>query len=140
MYENLMCVTHYGPAGVDFGTGGSADAISFRGPKGMKGILLDVGVANITEAFAGTTTDGQVQVGTDADNDANALLNVATGANSAIGDTFNTSNDTDALIDVELDADTQYEITCVVGTGGTPAGIGTPYVVVGWYGSVPQPQ
>ena len=67
MYENLMCVTHYGPAGVDFGTGGSADAISFRGPKGMKGILLDVGVANITEAFAGTTTDGQVQVGIDVD-------------------------------------------------------------------------
>lgn len=132
-YDNGNATTHYGPAGVDFGTGGSADAISFRGPAGKKGRLIDVGVCNITEAFAGDTTDGQVQIGTDADNDAYALLNVAAGATSAIGDTFNTSNDTDAIIDANLPADTQIEMTCVVGTGGTPAGIGTPYCVVIWY-------
>ena len=137
-YENLMCVSHYGPVAVDFGTGGSADAISFRGPKGMKGILLDIGVANITEAFAGDTTDGQVTIGSDADPDAYGLLNVGAGATSAVGDTYNTSNDTDAILDQEIPADTQIEMTCVVGTGGTPAGIGTPYCVVGWYGSVPQ--
>ena len=137
-YENPLVITHYGPAAVDFGTGGSADALSFRGPVGMKGNLIDVGVCNITEAFAGDTTDGQVAIGTDADNDANALLNVAAGATSAVGDTFNTSNDSDAILDVELDADTQYEMTCVVGTGGTPAGIGTPYCVVAWYGSQAQ--
>lgn len=137
-YPNLMPVTHYGPAGVDFGTGGSAGAISFRGPDGMKGILLDVGVCNITEAFVGTTTDGQVAVGTDADPDAYALLNVSNGANSEIGDTFNTTNDPDAIIQPQLPADTQIEVDCIIATGGTPAGIGTPYVVVGWYGSVPQ--
>ena len=104
----------------------------------MKGNLVDVGVCNITEAFAGNTTDGQVQLGVDGDLDAYALLNVAAGANSAIGDTFNTSGDTDAILAVELPADTQVEMTCVVGTGGTPAGIGTPYAVVAWYGSQPQ--
>ncbi len=133
-YENPYTVTHYGPAGVDFGTSGSSGAISFKGPAGMKGILLDVGVANITEAFVGSTTDGQVLVGIDGTTNKYATLNVANGATSAIGDTFNTSDDTNAITDRELPADTQVEITCVVGTGGTPAGIGTPYAVVGWYG------
>lgn len=132
-YDNPIVITHYGPAGVDFGTGGSSGAISFRGPAGMKGRILDLGVCNITEAFAGDTTDGQLLVGTDADTDANALMNIAAGATSAVGDTYNTSNDTDAIIDADLAADTQYEVTCVVGTGGVPAGIGTPYVVVGYF-------
>jgi len=137
-YENPLVITHYGPAGVDFGTGGSAGAISFRGPNGMEGNLIDVGVCNITEAFVGTTTDGQVAVGTDADPDAYALLNVANGTSSEIGDTFNTTNDTDAILAVKIPADTQIEIDCIVGTGGTPAGIGTPYAVVAWYGSQAQ--
>jgi hypothetical protein len=132
-YENPIVITHYGPAGVDFGTGGSSGAISFRGPAGHKGRLIDVGVANITEAFAGDTTDGQLLVGTDADTDAYALLNVAAGATSAIGDTFNAALDSDAIISANIPADAQIEVTAVVGTGGTPAGIGTPYVVVGWY-------
>ncbi len=133
-YERPYVVTHYGPAGIDFGTGGSSGAISFKGPDGMKGILLDVGVANITEAFVGTTSDGQVLIGIDGQTNRYATLNVANGAASAIGDTFNTSDDKNAIVDRELPADTQVEITCIVGSGGGPAGIGTPYAVVGWYG------
>lgn len=81
----------------------------------------------------GDTTDGQVLVGIDGDTDAYATLNVAAGAESAIGDTFNTSNDADAITEQNLPADTQVEITAVVSTGGVPAGIGTPYAVIGWY-------
>ncbi len=132
-YDQQIVTTHYGPAGVDFGTGGSAGAISFRGPAGMKGQILDVGVCNITEAFVGTTSDGQVAVGDDTTQAAYALLNVANGSDSAIGDTFNASLDSDAITGTHIAEDTQVEIDCIVGVGGTPAGIGTPNVVVGWY-------
>lgn len=132
-YDNQIVTTHYGPADVDFGTGGSSGAISFRGPAGMKGQILDVGVCNITEAFVGTTADGQVAVGDDLSQASYALLNVSNGANSAIGDAFNASLDPDAITGTHITEDTQVEVDCIVGIGGTPAGIGTPYVVVGWY-------
>lgn len=126
-YENPSTVTfQFGQH--DFGAG--AGALSFKLPKGKKGRLIDVGVTNITETFTNTTTPAYFRVGTSGDADAYAQLNLAT---AAATDTFNTVDDTDAIIEDALPADTQIEVTMVAPTGGTPAGIGTPYVVVEVY-------
>ena len=126
-YENPSCVTfQFGSH--DFGAG--AGALSFKLPKGKVGRLVDVGVTNITETFTATTTPAYFRVGTGADADAYAELNMST---AAATDTWNTVDDTNAIISSTLPADTQIEVTMVAPTGGTPAGIGTPYVVVEFY-------
>lgn len=112
----------------DFGAG--AGALSFKLPKGKKGRLIDVGVFGITEAFSATTTPAYFRVGTASDADAYAELNLGT---AAATDTYNTVDDPDAIIDADLPADTQIEVTMVAPTGGTPAGIGVPFVVVEIY-------
>jgi hypothetical protein len=123
-YDNPSTVT-FSFGAHDFGAGDGAK--SFKLPKGYRGRLIDVGITNITEAFTNTTTAGFVRVGTDADADKYAQLNAGT---TGIGDTVNTVDDTDAIIDPDLPADTQIEVALVAPTGGTPAGIGEAYVVV----------
>lgn len=126
-YDNPSTVTF--SFGVhDFGAG--AGAKSFKLPKGKRGRLIDVGVTNISEAFTNTTTAGFVSIGTADDADKYALLNCGT---TGIGDTVNTVDDADAIIDKDLPADTQIEVALVAPTGGTPAGIGEAYAVVEVY-------
>lgn len=49
---------------------GGSDAVSYvLGPKGKKGWLWDVGVYNVTEAFAGATLTPGIKVGTESDDD-----------------------------------------------------------------------
>lgn len=126
-YDNPSTVT-FAFGAHDFGAG--AGALSFKLPKGKRGRLVDVGVFNITEAFTNTTTPAYVRVGTASDADAYAQLDCGT---AAISDTRNTVDDTDAIIDADLPADTQIEVTFAAPTGGTPAGIGEAYVVVEIY-------
>lgn len=109
----------------DFGAG--AGALSFKLPKGLRGRIVDVGVMNITETFTQVTTPAYVNVGTSADADAYASLNMGA---AAATNTWNTVDDTDAIINADIPADTQIEVTFVAPTGGTPAGIGTAFVVV----------
>ena len=126
-YDNPLVITHQF-ASHDFGAG--AGATSFKAPNGYThGRIIDVGVIDITETFTATTTAAFVRVGTAADADAYAELAMAT---AAATDTFNTQDDTDAIIEADID-DTQVEVTYVAPTGGTPAGIGRPYVVVAWF-------
>jgi aldehyde:ferredoxin oxidoreductase len=127
-YSHPETIT-YQFASHDFGAG--AGATSFKGPKGKSGVLRDIGVKDVTETFSNTTTAAFVRVGTSGDADAYAEANLGT---TAATDTFVAShNDTDAIINRELPADTQIEVTYVAPTGGTPAGIGCPYVVVDWF-------
>lgn len=116
----------------DFGAGALANA-SFKGPKGKKGRLIDIEVSNITEAFANDTSGGEVRVGTTGDADAYAQMAVADA--TAIGDVFRaTQDDTDAIIDADLPADTQIEVTATQCVDGTlAAGIADVVVVVDWY-------
>lgn len=106
----------------------SNSAGSFKLPKGKQGRLVDIGVTNVTTLFTAVTTGAFVRVGTTGDADAYAQLG-SLGA-LATTDTFNTVDDPDAIIDQYLPADTQIEVTFVAPTGGSPAGVGTPYVVV----------
>ena len=110
---------------------GTPKVFSFKGPTGKQGTIVDVGV-EVTETFACDSTEASFQVGTTADQNAYAQLNITDG--TALTDTFNIQNDTNAIIDEALPADTQIECTPVVGVdSGTEAGIGYPYIVVAWY-------
>lgn len=111
----------------DFGAGG--DALAIKGPVGKTGRLVDIGVA-VTETFNQVTTPGYVRLGTGADPDAYAELNMAAAADT---DYYNTQDDTDAIITETLPADTQIEVALVAPTGGTPAGIGHVHISVLWY-------
>jgi len=112
---------------VDFGAGDSAHAI--KAPAGYpNGRLLDVGVA-VSETFTETTTQGFVRVGTAADPDAYAELQMGT---AAATDFYNTQDDTDAIISEDV-TNTQIEVACIAPTGGTPAGIGDVHILIDWF-------
>lgn len=126
-YSNGLTITYTFPS-IDFGAGNSASAI--KAPYGYsKGRIDDIGVA-VTETFTQTTTPAYVRIGTASDADAYAQLNMAAAANT---DYYNTQNDTDAIINADVD-DTQLEVAFVAPTGGTPAGIGTVNITVTWFG------
>ena len=108
---------------------GVGTAWSFKGPKGKKGRIIDVGM-HITETFTATTLAGMVLVGTAADPNYYAQLEMGLAADT---DFWNVDDDPDAILIEALPADTQVEVTHSAPTGGTPAGIGWPVVVVEWY-------
>ena len=111
--------------------GGTPTAYSFKGPTGMQGTIIDIGI-EVTETFACDSLEACFNVGTSSDADAYAKLNITDG--TAITDTFNIQNDTNAIIAEAIPADTQIECLPVAGTDGTSVtGQGYTYVVVEWY-------
>jgi len=129
-YSNPVTTRIQSGAVQDMGNG-TPTVFSFKGPTGMKGTIIDVGI-EVTETFACDSTEASFQVGTTGDANAYCQLNVTDG--TALTDTFNIQNDTNAIIAEAIPADTQIECTPVVGVdSGTEAGIGYPYVVVEWY-------
>ena len=128
-YENpYVCTYTFEP--VDFGAGTYAGSI--KAPAGFtKGRILDVGVFEITETFACDSTTGKVLLGTSGDADAYALLDIADG--TAATNTYNTQDDSDAIISADV-TNAQIELTtiqCV--DGSAAAGIASPFVVIAWY-------
>jgi hypothetical protein len=120
----------------DFGAGAGTGSI--KAPVGKtRGRILDIGITNITEAFTDDTTAAYFQVGDGTDVDKYCQLEVANGTGSGIGDTYNTRDDTDAIIEADIIVSDltggQLEFNYVAPTGGTPAGIGSPYIAVRWY-------
>lgn len=113
----------------DFGNAG--ESLSITGPKGKGGRLIAVHVA-ATETFTATTTAGRVDVGTAADTDAYASFNLGTLADTDSASTDDGTTDTDAIIDADIPADTQVEVTFVAPTGGTPAGKGFVSIIIDW--------
>lgn len=117
----------------DFGTAG--EALAIKPPAGYsRGRILDVGIA-VTETFAGTSTSGFVRIGTAADPDAYAELNITAAGDGAAADTnyFNTLDDPDAIIEADIPSATQLEVAFVAPTGGTAAGMGFVHIVIRWY-------
>lgn len=115
---------------MDFGAAAGVTTHYLATPAGKKGNLKDIGVV-LTEVTAWTTTDGLVQLGTEADADAYAQLEIASG--SLVNTNFNTGDDPDAIIDIEIPADTPLVMRLTEGTGGSLTGQGKPYVVIDWY-------
>lgn len=110
---------------------GSTSAQSFKGPAGKKGVLVDIHVA-CTTLFTAVTTAAFVDVGTAADIDYNAHFGLGTlAATDAILLTGSTGS-LAALIEPNIAADTQVEVTFTAPTGGSPAGVGTVTITVDW--------
>ena len=116
----------------DFGANAD-EVISFRGPPGYQGTVLNIGVS-VTEAFACTTTPAQVLVGTAADPDAYGRLNIADLA--ADVDFFDVSDDTDAISAAAvalIPADQLIQVTLVQSTDNTAdTGQGHPRITIFW--------
>lgn len=128
-YANPHQRITYAYAGIDFGAGDKA--ASFQGPKNMVGKLRDIVLPNCTEVFNSVTTEAQIKIGTASNDDAYALANLG---DLAATDTFVASqDDTDAIIDDAIPADTQVEVAFIAPTGGTPTGIADVQIVVDWY-------
>ena len=135
MSYNRLDVVKYDFAAFDFGAAGGDLTQGIKPPAGYeRGRILDVGVEQITEAFAGTTKDAQVRVGTSSGDATYCLLNVPSG--TAIGDVANTRDDTNAIVEPgivvsDLTGD-QLEVTLDEATG-TPTGQASSYVIIGWF-------
>jgi hypothetical protein len=99
----------------DFG-GGAAEDFSFRLPTGFKGRLVKIGVA-ITEAFSCDASNASVELGVSGNTDAYAKLTIADGA--ADKDFFDETDDADAILAEDIDADTLLLVTLTNGTDGT---------------------
>jgi len=128
-YDNPRTCTYSFPL-VDFGAGAGPYYYAIKGPDGHVGRIVDVGIS-VQETTVFATDLGHIQLGTAADPDAYAKLNIATA--TAVKTVFNTGDDTDAIIAADVPADTDIVVTCTEGTGDGLAGQGVPYVVIDWF-------
>lgn len=129
---------HYNFPLLDFGTAGEDYYVV--GPKGKKGKLVDYGVHHCTETFTDTTTAATVSVGTAASAAVfGAALSLGTLAADAGSKSVRTSyraaeDIEDYILDAGLSmpADTKLRLVCVAPTGGTPAGMAHPFMIIDW--------
>ena len=123
-YSNPIPLVFTNSTAGDFGDG-TPTPWSFKGPKGKKGMLKDIGI-HVTEVFLGDQVTGKVLVGTTADPNYYGQLEIADG--TAATDTYNDQDDSDCVIIEALPADTQLEVTFVgVNAAGTDSGQGFVY-------------
>lgn len=130
MYDNDKIYTITLPEW-DFGDGNTVDKVGAKLPPGYKGDLIGIGV-RVTETFAVDTTAAILKVGTAADDNAYAQLEIA----DATADTafFDQTDDTDAIIahttEGQIAAAEEFLIEGVAGAdAGTAAGKGIPELV-----------
>lgn len=119
----------------DFGAGDGT--INIVGPAGANGKLMDYGVQNTTEVFNAVTTAATIAVGTAADPDAYgeefSLGTTATASGLTVRSSTSVKSAIDAIIvDQNIPADTALRMTLTGPTGGTPTGIGQPFIVIDW--------
>jgi hypothetical protein len=129
---------HYTFPVLDFGAG--AEIYYVLGPKGRKGKLVDYGIHHVTEAFTTDTLPAYVSVGTAADPDAyGEELGMGTSAidvgSKSVRTSFRDPDDIALYIldaGLSLPADTKVGLHCTSPTGGTPAGIAQPFMIIDW--------
>ena len=110
---------------------GATSAQSIKGPAGKKGVLVDIHVS-CTTLFTAVTTQAYVDVGTAADIDYNAHFGLSTLAATDSISLLGSTGSLAALIEPNIAADTQVEVTFTAPTGGSPAGVGTVQIVIDW--------
>lgn len=129
---------HYLFDTLDFGTAGETYYVT--GPKGRKGKLVDYGIHHCTETFNAVTTPATVSVGSAADPDAyGEELSMGTFAADAgsksVRTTYRDPADIATYIlpaGLSLPAGTKVGLVCVAPTGGTPAGMACPFMIIDW--------
>lgn len=112
---------------IDFGA--ASESTSITGPKGKTGVLKWIHVS-CTETFADGT--GDVQVGTAGDADAYAKFALGTLADTDSASTDDATTDTDAIIDPDIPADTQVEVTFTQPAAGAQTGKGYVTICIDW--------
>lgn len=122
---------------LDFGTAG--EVYSIKGPKGKAGRIYDYGVDAPLETFTATTLPAYVSVGSVADADLYGD-EISMGTLAADGGSKSLRTEYTAvqimagavLLDPTVPADTVIALHCTAPTGGTPAGMAHPYVIIDW--------
>lgn len=132
--------------------GATTESQKYFGPKGKKGLVIDIDV-DITADMVGTTTVPEICVGTSQGDASYARFRlgtaVGTGYTSAGGSRRATQVGGNAVLDdtpvyedftghvklrtTYIPADTEFFISRVAGTGGTPAGTGRSRVLIVWF-------
>lgn len=109
------------------------------GPKGKAGRVYDFGVMHVTETFNEVTTAALISVGTIADPNAYAeAISMGSAAVDSGGVSYRNSQTLTEIIAAEvalspeIPADTIIGLHVVANTGGTPAGIAIPFLVIDW--------
>lgn len=130
--------TKYVAANVDFGAGTTTH--EFVGPKGKRGLLVDYGVEDVTEAFNAVTTAANIAIGTTSDADAYGeefglgTTGADAGGKSVLSTYRRGSDEYEdyVLPGTIIPADTVVRMTCTAPTGGTPAGIASAFMEIIW--------
>lgn len=121
-----------------FDFGGGADGLRrFHLPKGKSGLIMDVGVFDVTEVFNGGTLMPGIRIGTEADDDAYmddwllGAVTVASGGKSALG-TYDAGDAAFAalFVDRKIVKDVAVRVTLLAATGSGLTGIATAFVDV----------
>lgn len=124
---------HYQSEALDIGAG--AKTLKIKGPKGAAGRIYDYGITNVTEAFTADTLPSYVSVGDGSDADAYgeevSLATTAIGSLASLRTTYRTDQ-MDTYLVGDIPADQEVTVTATAPTGGTPAGIGSLFLVVDW--------
>lgn len=129
-YDNAMRITYTTGA---ITTTAAAATLALRGPKGKRGRLEDVIARCTTTHVLGTTTPTKLQIGiTGTLEKFGVFLPGAMTAPTAqtLTDDPGASN---IAAGVEIAEGEVVLLTTVANTGGTPAGVITYDVVIGWY-------
>lgn len=131
--------------------GATTESQQYYGPKGKKGLVVDIDVY-ITATMVGTTTVPEIVVGATSGASEYARFRLGTTATAGYAATapFRASvvgghtlqDDTPVFEDFTahvklrtalMPADTIFFITRVAGVGGTPAGTGPSRVIIEWF-------
>ena len=129
MYDDVKFLTVALPE-FDFSFG--SEVLSFRLPTTWPARLIKIGLA-VTVDFACDTTEADIQLGTAADPNAYAELNITDGTTNE--DFFDETDDTNAILAADIPAGTLIEVGLNVGTdSGTAAGKGMPMFFFEMYG------
>ena len=128
--------------------GNSTLTFNYIGPFGREGHVEDI-VADITTAMVGTSTVPEIDVGTSSGDTTYAQYRLGTAAGTGYGTGVKrasqeawTGNPPIALSDfsghmamnkARIPKNTAFVITLKAGTGGSPAGTASVYVVIKWF-------
>ena len=137
-YDNPLVITYSWPEH-DFGAGAGAHGI--QSPAGLDSCrIIEIHVA-VTETFTADTLAGFVRLGTAADPnryaelqlDTTSLITNGVGLRSDSTALVNTAGYDAGIIHMAQEGITQIEVVFDSPTGGTPAGKGIVSIALGWW-------
>lgn len=121
--DQLPYVTSYNLGTVDYGAGDTV--FEMQAPASRRGKVIAVNVFQVTEVFSTTTLEASVEIGTAADPDGYCYTDdfgALAVANADVFTSYDGSLTVGALGEI-LPPDTEFQVTTVAPTGGTPTGI-----------------